>query len=104
MNDDCCFDTPVRNEITKVNKIFKTELAHLPPPTTFSDKMKCYQSFYSGWIVTCTAWTLSLHISTFLFRRKFLFACCFVTYILLMLHKIQTTCGLFEIYNAKLVA
>ena len=55
MNDDCCFDTPVRNEITKVNKIFKTELAHLPPPTTFSDKMKCYQSFYSGWIVTRTA-------------------------------------------------
>ena len=44
----------IKNELI----IFETEHI-LIPPTNFSDEMKCYQSFYSRQIVTCTACTLS---------------------------------------------
>lgn len=53
LNSDYC-DKIDKNELI----IFETEHI-LIPPTNFSDEMKCYQSFYSRQIVTCTACTLS---------------------------------------------
>ena len=53
LNSDYC-DKIDKNELI----IFEREHI-LIPPTNFSDEMKCYQSFYSRQIVTCTACTLS---------------------------------------------
>ena len=53
INFDCLSYTRVMMRISKWYSKRNTTSHQL------SDEMKCYQSFYSGWIVTCTAWTLS---------------------------------------------